>query len=130
MATLDAETTQHEFMDWLAQATEDLEVEVAVKREDGQWYALLMQFDITGAGATRHDAVRDAFSLLAAYLHAYFEDGAAFEEAVRPVPRSLKLRIVAESGVAHVVRRISEKIPFASESHYALPPGTLPDLAH
>jgi hypothetical protein len=112
------------FADWLLQAN-DLAMTVAVKREGDQWYALLQQFDITGAGDTRAAAVKEAFELLLAYLHAFYEDGAPFADALRPIPASLELRIKTESLIASVARRVWERLPLATESTYALPPGSL-----
>lgn len=114
------------FAAWLP---DDFELRVAVKREGDQWFALQMNFDITGCGPTRADAVRESFALLLAYLHAYFQDGAAFESAVRPIPRRLRLQILAESALARTLRRTMLRLPLRDESTYALPPGLLPSFA-
>ena len=133
MATIDAPRAREKgFEAWLNEGAAELPLRVAVKRGHEQWYALLTQFDITGAGPTPHDAVNDAFELLFAYLRAYFEDGAQFADSFRPVPRSLRARIGAESLVGEALRRLSVRLPgpLTTEASYALPPGTLANLAH
>jgi hypothetical protein len=111
-----------DFDAWLP---DDLELHVALKREDSQWFALLLEFDITGCGETRAEAVRQSFELLTAYLQEYFEEGAEFGDTLRPVPGKLRLQITVESAVARALRRTMVKLPLADESTYALPPGLL-----
>jgi len=104
---------------------DEFELHVAMKREGSQWFALLLEFDITGCGATRADAVRQSFELLTGYLQAFFEDGAAFEDTLRPVPDTLRFRIAVESAIARALRVTMLKLPLTDESTYALPPGLL-----
>lgn len=114
------------FREWLPQ---EVELRIAVKREAAQWFALQMDFDITGTGTTRAEAVRESFELLMAYLYAHYEEGAQFSDAVRPVPAQVRARIVVESAVGRVLRRVAVHLPLADESTYALPPGLLPRVA-
>src|SRR5215831_1130251 len=72
-------------------------VDVVAKRDHEQWYAVLPQFDLAGQGESAQDAARDAIGLLIAYLRVYYEDGAAFEDALRPMPRADRLRLRAEA---------------------------------
>ncbi|MGI8904343.1 MAG: hypothetical protein ACR2IP_11960 [Solirubrobacteraceae bacterium] len=72
-----------------------LELTFAKKREDGHWFVLIEEFDITGMGPTLDDARDEAFSLLTAYLQAHYADGSSFEETLRPIPRRLRLAIRA-----------------------------------
>ena len=131
MGTLHVETAADRgFGEWLAADAGDFRLDIATKMQAGQWYALVPQFDITGAGETQVEAVRDALDLMFAYLRAYYEDGAHFDDALRPIPRKLRLRIGVESALGHLLRELSVRTPLATESRYALPPGTLPDLAH
>lgn len=111
------------FAAWLP---DEVELHVAVKHQNGQWFALVMEFDVTGCGDTRADAVRQAFELLMAYLHAYYEDGSTFDDAIRPIPLWLRYRIALESKLARTLRRTMLKVPLTDESTYALPPGLLP----
>lgn len=113
---------EQEFSAWL---DEDFSMRVAVKYEHGQWYALLLEFDITGCGTTRGAAVQDSFELLGSYLQAYFEDGASFTDAIRPVPWRLRARIAIESVIGRPIRGLALRFPLASESTYTLPPGLL-----
>jgi hypothetical protein len=113
---------EQEFSAWL---DDDFSVHVAIKYEHDQWYALLLEFDITGCGGTRGAAVQDSFELLGSYLQAYFEDGASFADAIRPVPWRLRARIAVESMIGRPLRGLSLRLPLASESTYTLPPGLL-----
>jgi hypothetical protein len=128
-ADIDEDLTpeQRAFAAWLDQ---DFEIHVAVKCEAGQWYALLMDFDITGCGDTKRAAVENTFKLLLPYLLVYHQEGAPFAEAVRPIPRRLHIRIVFESMLARWVRHAAPRLRLASESTYALPPGMLCRFAH
>jgi hypothetical protein len=109
---------------------DDFVLRVAVKCERGQWFALLMDFDITGTGSGPGDAVRDSFGLLGAYLEDYYEEGAVFADALRPIPKRLRARIRFESTIAHAIRHVASRSSLAHESTYALPPGLIPSFAH
>ncbi len=111
-----------DFDAWLP---DDMELHVAVKREETQWFALLLEFDITGCGETRAEAVRQSFELLTAYLQDYFGEGAEFADALRPIPSKLRLQITVESALARALRRTMLKLPLTDESTYAVPPGLL-----
>ena len=111
-----------DFDAWLP---DDLALHVAVKRENDQWFALLVEFDITGCGETRAEAVRQSFDLLTCYLQEYFEEGAAFADTLRPIPAKLRLQITVESAIARALRRTMLKLPLSDESTYAVPPGLL-----
>jgi hypothetical protein len=130
MATVDASNDVRTFEHWLEDGGADRVFTLALRRERGRWYAVLLDFDVTGTGASPHDAVEDTFGLLGAYLHAHFEDGAAFEDALRPVPRLEQLKMRAEAAVASIVRSISKRIPFSSDGTYQLPPGALSSFVH
>jgi hypothetical protein len=123
----DLSPEQRAFALWL---DDEFELHVAVKCEHRQWYALLMDFDITGCGASKRAAVENAFELLVPYLLAYHVDGATFAEALRPIPRRLRLRIFFETGLARGLRHVTPRLRLASESTYALPPGMLCRFAH
>lgn len=112
------------FADWFDQ---ERAFALAVERREARWYALLMDFDITGVGATRQDAIEQAFDLLTAYLVAYFEDGQPFSAALRPIPRLLRARIRLETSIGRLVRRLGgRQLAFASEDTYTVPPSLLP----
>ncbi len=66
-----------------------------------------------------------SFELLGSYLQAYFEDGASFADAIRPVPWRLRARIAVESMIGRPLRGLALRLPLASESTYTLPPGLL-----
>ncbi len=114
------------FQAWLP---DEFEMRVAVKRENDQWFALHLEFDVTGAGDTIADAVEQSFELLVSYLCAYFEEGAAFEESLRPIPRRLRLQIAVESMLASALRHTMVHLPLTDERTYSLPPGLLPRFA-
>ncbi len=108
---------------------DDFEFGLALKREGDQWFALVMDFDITGCGATRAAAIADAFGLLGAYLEAYFDDGADFSETLRPIPAQLRIRIRLESIIAKTLRLTALRLPLTDETTYELPAGLLPRFA-
>jgi hypothetical protein len=109
---------------------DDLDFRVATKREREQWFALAVDFDITGTGATRAAAVRQMGDLLSAYLAAYLVDGASFDEAIRPVPASMRLRMRLESALAKTIRRLDGRLPLSREDNYLLPTSQLAAHAH
>ncbi|HYM46414.1 MAG TPA: hypothetical protein VES65_09700 [Solirubrobacteraceae bacterium] len=128
-ANANAKPTSKEqaFLEWLDQ---DFEGHVAVKYENGQWFALLMEFDITGCGESKGAAVVQSLNLLSSYLLAYYEDGASFADVVRPIPRRLRVRIGIEGMLGHTLRRLRPQLSLARESTYDLPPGVIYRYAH
>jgi predicted RNase H-like HicB family nuclease len=100
---------------------DDFDFRVATKREDGEWFALAVDFDVTGKGATRSAAVRQMGELLGLYLATYLIDNASFTDAVRPVPTRMRLRIQAEDAVSRIMRHVDGKIPLSRENNYILP---------
>jgi hypothetical protein len=129
MTTLEQTPPSEEIPRFAAWLPDEVELRVAVKRENDQWFALQLEFDITGCGATRAEAVRQSFELLIEYLHAHFEEGAAFADAIRPIPRRLRVQIVFESILARTLRHTMLHLPLTDESTYSLPPGLLPQFA-
>lgn len=112
------------FADWFDQERAFV---LAVERREARWYALLVDFDITGMGATPQEAIEQAFDLLMGYLVAYFEDGQPFAAALRPIPTLLRTRIRLEAGIGRFVRRLGgRQLAFASERTYTVPPSLLP----
>ncbi len=109
---------------------DDLDFRVATKRERERWFALAVDFDITGTGATRAAAVRQMGELLSIYLAAYLVDGANFGDAIRPVPTSMRLRMRLESVLAKAVRHIDGRVPLSREDNYLLPTSQLAAHAH
>lgn len=103
----------------------DFDFRVATKCEEGDWFALALDFDVTGKGSTRAAAIRQMGELLAIYLAAYFADGASFESTVRPVPASLRFRIQVESALGHLILRPLAALPLSRslsrEDNYILP---------
>jgi hypothetical protein len=63
---------------------------VGIKRDGDQWYAVFLEFNIAGTGASQREAVKDATRLLATHLVYSFTTGKTFEESRRPVPRRLQ----------------------------------------
>lgn len=109
---------------------DDLDFRVATKRERERWFALAVDFDITGTGGTRAAAVRQMGELLAIYLAAYLVDGASFSDTIRPVPTSMRLRMRLESMLAKATRHIDGRLPLSREDNYLLPTSQLAAHAH
>jgi hypothetical protein len=129
MTTLEHTSQDEDLARFQAWLPDEFEMRVAVKRENDQWFALHLEFDITGAGDSIADAVEQSFELLVTYLCAYFEEGASFEEALRPIPRALRVRIGVESALASALRHTMVHLPLTDERTYSLPPGLLPRFA-
>jgi hypothetical protein len=100
---------------------DDFDFRVATKREGSDWFALAVDFDITGKGATRSSAVRQMGDLLGLYLAAYLVDGNDFFDAVRPVPARMRLRIQAEGILSRLINHIGGGLPLSRENNYILP---------
>lgn len=100
---------------------DDFDLRVATKRENGEWFALAVDFDVTGKGSTRQAAVRQMGDLIGLYLAAYFVDHEAFASAIRPVPLQMRFRIQAEDFVSRLVRRIDAGVRLSREDNYILP---------
>jgi hypothetical protein len=100
---------------------DDFEFRVATKHEHGEWFALAVDFDVTGKGSTRGAALRQMCELLGLYLAAYLMDEVPFHDALRPVPARLRLRIQTEDALSRVTRHIYGSLPLARENNFILP---------
>ncbi|HTW43135.1 MAG TPA: hypothetical protein VMD79_12550 [Solirubrobacteraceae bacterium] len=100
---------------------DDFDFRVATKRERGEWFALAVDFDVTGKGASRAAAVRQMGELLALYLAAHLMDGDTFNDAIRPIPTRLRFRIQIESALGRVMRHVGGAVVLARENNYILP---------
>lgn len=117
------------FRAWLEDAALDFDLRVAIQGRDDHWYALLTQFDIASDGDTPGAAVEDALALLAVYLRTYYDDGASFSAALRPIPRGLLLRLEVKALGVKLLRRVLGRRLARSGVEYEMAPGTLPTLA-
>lgn len=109
---------------------DDFDVRVATKREGSEWFALAVDFDVTGKGSTRAAAVRQMSELLGLYLAAYLVEGSSFSDALRPVPMSMRLRIQAEDTISRLIRRFDGGLPLSRENNYILPVSEVAAHAH
>lgn len=107
-----------EFFEWAGDA---LPYRVAFKREDGQWFALAVDYDITGRGQTLREAFDELLELVAVYLIAYYREGSSPVDAVRRVPLALRAKIHATSAVARVAHAVSRRPQLAGQSNLATP---------
>jgi hypothetical protein len=98
-----------------------LSFRVALRREQGQWFALAEDFDITGMGESREDALRDMVGLLSAYLMAHFEDGTPFEQTLRPIPRRLRIEIRRDTFLSQILERFAHRAPRNEEAQTLVP---------
>ncbi len=73
------------FRGWLGSPV----IEVAIRRQHGQCYAIAPLFDVAGVGDTEQDALRDLTGLLETYLRSYFNEHRPYSDAVRRQPRGL-----------------------------------------
>ena len=88
-----------------------------------------MGFDIADKGATKEEAVHKVAEGMATYLISYFEDGAPFSDALRPIPRSLRLRISAETARARLFRLDLRESHSACHCESSLVPAAVPRLS-
>jgi len=120
--TVDTETRDKELEARIvAWVPDDFDLRVATKRENGEWFALAVDFDITGKGTTRATAVRQMADLLSLYLAAYVMENADFSATLRPIPVRLRLRIQAEDALWRLTRHIGAKLSLSRENNYILP---------
>jgi hypothetical protein len=119
---IETEANEKEIEDRVAAwIPDDFDFRVATKRIDGEWFALAVDFDITGKGVTRAAAVRQMAELLGLYLAAYLVDGVEFYGAVRPVPSRMRFRIQMESAVGRLISRLNSSLSLSRENNYILP---------
>jgi hypothetical protein len=120
--TVDTETRDKELeariVAWIP---DDFDLRVATKHENGEWFALAVDFDITGKSASRAAAVRQMADLLSLYLAAYVVDNADFSATLRPIPARLRLRIQAEDALSRLTRHIGGRLSLSRENNYILP---------
>jgi len=91
------------FRDWLSSPV----IEVSIRRQHDQYYAVAPLFDLAGVGKTEGEALRDLTGLLEAYLRSCFNEGRPYSEAVR-APRKGLIRNLMSVGVG-VVERVLER---------------------
>lgn len=61
-------------------------IHILVTREDGEWLAHALEFDLMAASATDEDAVREICDMIDAYFEACADRGLSLSEARRPAP--------------------------------------------
>lgn len=100
----------------------DFEWRCATKREHDRYFALALDFDITGRGDSPEEAVAEMRELLGFYLGSYLRDGVPFEKTLRPVPRRLRMRIHLSSKILNLLDRIDSRLeddlPLPRERNY------------
>lgn len=93
------------FSDWLGSSI----IDVTLRRQHDQYYAIAHLFDIAGVGKTEDEALRDLTGLLEAYLRSCFEEGRPYSGAVREQADSRNLVETAIALVVEVVERVFER---------------------
>lgn len=87
-----------------------VDLRIWIKNEgDGVYGALVEQFNIAGQGRSAELAQRNAVELTIDYLNTYMVEGAAFADAMRPIPSWLKLKLHGETLMSKI-----PAIPFPS----------------
>ena len=100
---VDGGNAMQSFRDWLSSPV----IEVSIRRQHDQYYAVAPLFDLAGVGKTEGEALRDLTGLLEAYLRSCFNEGRPYSEAVR-APRKGLIRNLMSVGVG-VVERVLER---------------------
>jgi hypothetical protein len=114
---LSGEPVDPAFLDWVPDGAR---LNLWLKPENGHWFALAEEFDITGMGSDPGGAIEDALHLVDAYLLAHFKDGVGYEAALRPIPLRMKLEIKALAMANRLVRLLPSAGPGAHEERIAL----------
>lgn len=70
----------------LAKLPEGFFVRGVCMREAHGWTAIVLEFDIAGAGDVPTEAIADAIELVDDYLYTCFQEGLTFEQTLRPAP--------------------------------------------
>lgn len=62
-------------------------IHILVTREDGEWVAHALEFDLMAGGDSQEHALGEICDMIEAYFEACAEDGLTLEEAKRPAPK-------------------------------------------
>ena len=106
--------SEADFREWLPKG----HTMVAITEDRGRSYALFVEFNIAGTGATEEEALADASQLLTAYLQYSFMEGRSFAAARKPVPVYVRLKLRIAALTSMVLRGISPH--FARVRQFAL----------
>ena len=79
---------------------------VFVGREDDQYFALVLDFDIASQGPTPDEAVESVGKLLCSYLESSLKDRLPYDEVRRPVPAILRLKLHAQAVIRRRMRGV------------------------
>ena len=81
----------------------DIKLKTWIKHQgEGEYGALVEQFFIAGQGDSPESALANAQELTISYLNTFVEDGSSFQDAIRPIPRSLRWKLEAENLISKV----------------------------
>lgn len=84
---------------------EEIRLRVWIKHEHGGGYgAIVEEFCVAGMGDSPEAAHANAVDLTISYLDSFVEEGASFEDALRPISRRLRWKLEAERLIAKIVR--------------------------
>lgn len=78
-------------------------------REGDRWTALASEFNVLGLGASRAEAESNLHKNLNAYLTSYAAEGAAFEDALRRIPRKETLRLTFFALLTRAAKAVTPK---------------------
>lgn len=112
-----APVSDAEFLEWVPDGAK---LHIWLTPDEGHWFALVEEFDITGMGATQDEAIDDARELVDSYLMSYMRDGAPYKDALRPIPLRMRLEIKTLAIVGRVVRLLPTAGPGAHEERIPL----------
>jgi hypothetical protein len=107
-----------EFFAWADGA---LPYRVAYKREQGVWFALAPDYDITARGDTLNEAFEELLELVIAYLYAYFQDEQPVSTALRRVPLRMRVAMRALALLNRLLHGMARKPPTAGNGNIAAP---------
>lgn len=86
------------------------------------WEAVLPEWTVTGIGATEKQAIADAIASLGGYLALSLnKDGLSVEQAMRPIPRSWRVRLRGRLLVGKI-QRVLHRSSTATRSRVSVAP--------
>ncbi len=95
------------FADWLDPGV----VQLATQRRHGQWYAIVLDYNIASNGESERAAIEDALQLMLQYWWASFKAGSTFEEVRCPAPLRLRAEVQAGRMIRSAIKTAPSLIP-------------------
>lgn len=80
--------SEADFLNWL----DEKSTPALISASHNRYYAFCVEFGISGSGATRDEAARDAADLLMRYLAVSFSEGRSYQDSKKSPPKRVRLQ--------------------------------------